>query len=228
MGRHFPVREKSGNFDQTGKVREKSGKITQNTGKLREFQTNIICYSSVTAKLICILLAKFILFLVKKRITGKNTGKMRKNTGKVREKSGILSVWKSGNPVTMDHGYLALKSGDYVMQNYQCILLEWYREILWPLNMVEPPWRARTGRLHPNWVTWNERFHSAVTNAILMCSYVHWQPDIGMPYCSAYPIKCILIVSIKDILKAQSNTARLGPGKWYVRDYCDAQACSSG
>ena len=38
---------------------EKSGKITQNTGKLREFQTNIVCYSSVTAKLICILLAKF-------------------------------------------------------------------------------------------------------------------------------------------------------------------------
>ena len=50
MGRHFPVREKSGNFDQTGKVREKSGKITQNTGKLREFQTNIICYFSVIAK----------------------------------------------------------------------------------------------------------------------------------------------------------------------------------
>ena len=25
MGRHFPVREKSGNFEQTGKVREKSG-----------------------------------------------------------------------------------------------------------------------------------------------------------------------------------------------------------
>ena len=38
---------------------EKSGKITQNTGKLREFQTNIICYSSVTAKLICVLFAKF-------------------------------------------------------------------------------------------------------------------------------------------------------------------------
>ena len=35
MGRHFPVREKSGNFEQTGKVREKSGKTTQNTGKLR-------------------------------------------------------------------------------------------------------------------------------------------------------------------------------------------------
>ena len=38
MGRHFPVREKSGNFEQTGKVREKSGKTTPNTGKLREFQ----------------------------------------------------------------------------------------------------------------------------------------------------------------------------------------------
>ena len=32
----------SGNFEQTGKVREKSGKITQNTGKLREFEINII------------------------------------------------------------------------------------------------------------------------------------------------------------------------------------------
>ena len=42
MGRHFPVREKSGNFEQTGKLREKSGKITQNTGKLREFEINII------------------------------------------------------------------------------------------------------------------------------------------------------------------------------------------
>ena len=51
MGRHFPVREKSGIFVQTGKVREKSGKITQNTGKLREFQTNIIFYFLVIFKL---------------------------------------------------------------------------------------------------------------------------------------------------------------------------------
>ena len=29
---------------------EKSGEITQNTRKLREFQTNVICYFSVTAK----------------------------------------------------------------------------------------------------------------------------------------------------------------------------------
>ena len=42
IGRHFPVREKSGNFEQTGKVREKSGKNPQNTGKLREFEINII------------------------------------------------------------------------------------------------------------------------------------------------------------------------------------------
>ena len=55
MGRHFPVREKSGNFDQTGKVRENN----INTGKLREFQTNIICYSLMTAKLIYVLFAKF-------------------------------------------------------------------------------------------------------------------------------------------------------------------------
>ena len=41
MGRHFPVREKSGNFEQTGKVREKSGETTQNTGKLRAFQKKL-------------------------------------------------------------------------------------------------------------------------------------------------------------------------------------------
>ena len=31
----FQSGKKSGNFEQTGKVREKSGKITQNNGKLR-------------------------------------------------------------------------------------------------------------------------------------------------------------------------------------------------
>ena len=35
MGRHFPVREKSGDFEQTGKVREKSHKILENSGNLR-------------------------------------------------------------------------------------------------------------------------------------------------------------------------------------------------
>ena len=42
MGSHFPVREKSGNFEQL----ENSGKITQNTG----FQTNVICYFLVIFK----------------------------------------------------------------------------------------------------------------------------------------------------------------------------------
>ena len=40
----------SGNFEQTGKVREKSGKTTPNTGKLREFQKKIICYFSMIFK----------------------------------------------------------------------------------------------------------------------------------------------------------------------------------
>ena len=38
MGRHFPVREKSGNFEQTGKVRENH----TNSGKLRWIEINII------------------------------------------------------------------------------------------------------------------------------------------------------------------------------------------
>ena len=39
MGRHFPVREKSRNFEQTGKVREKSEKshkILENSGNFRQ------------------------------------------------------------------------------------------------------------------------------------------------------------------------------------------------
>ena len=40
MGRHFPVREKSGIFNQTGKVRENHTKYRN----IQEFQTNIIRY----------------------------------------------------------------------------------------------------------------------------------------------------------------------------------------
>ena len=50
MGRHFPVREKSGNFEQTGKVREKSGKITQNTGKTSGNFKKMLCYFLVIFK----------------------------------------------------------------------------------------------------------------------------------------------------------------------------------
>ena len=48
MGRHFPVREKSGSFEQTGKLKGKSRKIKQNTGKLKEFQTMLfIIFSNI-------------------------------------------------------------------------------------------------------------------------------------------------------------------------------------
>ena len=50
MGRHFPVREKSGNFEQTGKVNEKSGKITQNTGKTLGIFRKMLCYFLVIFK----------------------------------------------------------------------------------------------------------------------------------------------------------------------------------
>ena len=36
MGRHFPVREKSGNFDQTGKSQGKSHKILEKSGNFRQ------------------------------------------------------------------------------------------------------------------------------------------------------------------------------------------------
>ena len=53
---------------------EKSGKITQNTGKLREFETNAICYFLVISIWTVYYLLKWIKFsgLIK------NTGKVRK------------------------------------------------------------------------------------------------------------------------------------------------------
>ena len=46
MGRHFPVREKSGNFEQTGKVREKHTKYWKTEG----VSEKIICYFSMIFK----------------------------------------------------------------------------------------------------------------------------------------------------------------------------------
>ena len=37
MGRHFPVREKSGNFEQTGKVRENHTKYGKSRGISEKF-----------------------------------------------------------------------------------------------------------------------------------------------------------------------------------------------
>ena len=39
MGRHFPGSEELRNFEDW-----KSREIAQNTGKIRQFQTNVICY----------------------------------------------------------------------------------------------------------------------------------------------------------------------------------------
>ena len=46
MGRHFPVREKSGNFEQTGKVRENHTKYWKTQG----ISPKIICYFLVIFK----------------------------------------------------------------------------------------------------------------------------------------------------------------------------------
>ena len=116
MGRHFPVREKSGNFEQAGKVREKSGK-TQNAETFREFQTNNICYFLVIFKCTVYHLLKWIKFSVKKQNFKKilekwkpilekwknNTGKMENNTGKVREfcQSGKVGTMPGDLPKTI-------------------------------------------------------------------------------------------------------------------------------
>ena len=43
MGRHFPAREKSGNFEQSGKVRENHTKYWKN---IREFKKNVMLFFS--------------------------------------------------------------------------------------------------------------------------------------------------------------------------------------
>ena len=46
----FQSGESQGILTRLEKPVKKSGKITQNTGKLREFQTNVICYLLVISK----------------------------------------------------------------------------------------------------------------------------------------------------------------------------------
>ena len=68
MGRHFPVREKSGNFVKTGKVGEfysKYWKIEKNTGKVRE-----ICQPVIVKTL------QIWYHTLNKKRTLKNTGKL--------------------------------------------------------------------------------------------------------------------------------------------------------
>ena len=76
MRRHFPVREKSGNFVKTGKVREfysKYWKIEKNTGKVRE-----ICQPVIVKTL------QIWYHTLNKKRTLKNTGKLQE----ILEKSG--------------------------------------------------------------------------------------------------------------------------------------------
>ena len=70
MGRHFPVKEKSGNFGQTGKVRENHTKYWKTPGITDK------CYLLflVIFKLTVYCLLKWIKFSFKKNKTLKNTG----------------------------------------------------------------------------------------------------------------------------------------------------------
>ena len=84
----------SGTFEQTGKVRKKSGKIKQNTGKLWKFQTDVICYFLVSFKWTVNYMLKWIKFSVKKQ----NIKKYWKNEKKYWKNQGILSVRKKWEP----------------------------------------------------------------------------------------------------------------------------------
>ena len=84
MGRHFPVREKSGNFEQTGKVRENHTKYWKTEINWDKYYLIFLVIFKWTVHY----LLKWIKFSVKKTKHQKSTGKMAKNTGKVREKSG--------------------------------------------------------------------------------------------------------------------------------------------
>ena len=90
---------------------EKSGKITQNTGKLREFEINIIDILSAI-KMNCVLFVKMGQVFILKKLSIK---KILENAKKYWKSQGILSVRKSGNPV----GSLRikiLKQGEYYVE----------------------------------------------------------------------------------------------------------------
>ena len=70
MGRHFPVKEKSGNFEKTGKVRENHTKYWKT-------------FSDIEMN--CVLFAKMDKVFSLKKKPLKNPGKIEKNTGKVGE-----------------------------------------------------------------------------------------------------------------------------------------------
>ena len=95
MGRHFPVREKSGNSILNRL--EKSGKITQNTGKLREFEINIIDILS-DIKMNCVLFVKMDQVFSLKKLSIK---KILENGKKILEKSGNFVSPEKWEPCTL-------------------------------------------------------------------------------------------------------------------------------
>ena len=91
MGRYFPVREKSGNFEQTGKVRENHTKYWKTEINWDKYYLIFLVIFKWTLHY----LLKWINFSVKKNKTFK---KYWKNGKKYWKSQGILSVRKSGNP----------------------------------------------------------------------------------------------------------------------------------
>ena len=91
MGSYFPVREKSGNFEQTGKVRENHTKYWKTEINWDKYYLTFL----VIFKWAVQYLLKWIKFWVKKNKTLKI---ILEKWQKILEKSGNLSVWKSGNP----------------------------------------------------------------------------------------------------------------------------------
>ena len=108
MRRHFPVREKSGNFVKTGNVRENSGefysryrknqeklywKIEKNTGKVRE-----------TCQLIIVKTLQIWYYTLNKKKTLKNTGKLQKKKKKYWKSQGnVREICHSEKMGTMVH-----------------------------------------------------------------------------------------------------------------------------
>ena len=78
MGRHFPVREKSGNFEQTGKVRENHTKYWKTEINWDKYYLIFLVIFKWTVHF----LVKWIKVSVQKNKTLKKYWKMAKNTGK--------------------------------------------------------------------------------------------------------------------------------------------------
>ena len=90
MGRYFPVREKSGNFEQTGKVRENHTKYSKTEINWDKYYLIFLVIFKWTE------LVKMDQILSLKKKTFK---KILENGKKYWKSQGILSVRKNGNPV---------------------------------------------------------------------------------------------------------------------------------